>query len=82
MISASMWKQIDKRQFDAPANIKASSRYRHRLTEAEARAILALRGSGKSEAAIGAMFNVAQGTVNAIFRGRTWTHLQMPKDAA
>lgn len=44
-----------------------------RLTEEQARAVLAAKGSGESQESVGARFGVSQTAVSRIWNGRTWS---------
>jgi hypothetical protein len=71
---------------DNAADRDAKGRHRHgtrrgeehsnaRITEMIAREILALRGVGLSQPAVGARYGVSRQLVSAIWRGEAWAHL-------
>lgn len=47
-----------------------------KLSEAQARAILAEKGRGRTQQQVADSFNVSRVSVSAIWRGRMWPHLQ------
>jgi hypothetical protein len=51
---------------------------RTKLTEAEAKEILSLRGSSETQNSIAERFGISQATVHDIQSGRSWKHLSDP----
>jgi len=47
-----------------------------RLTEEEAKAVLALRGTGETQVDVAARFGISASQVAFIWRGKRWSHLQ------
>jgi hypothetical protein len=77
VISTEMNRKLIRREFDPPANIRQhvpQHSPRHRLTEDEARAILAMKGKG-TQMEVAKLFGVCQATVGSIWIGRSWSHI-------
>lgn len=59
-----------------PGRKRGENHYAHKLSEQQARDIIALRAGGKGLMEIAAMFSTPYSTIQKIVYRKTWTHLQ------